>query len=156
MLKYIVFTSRDQYFALDITKVERIIEYQAPNQIPESFDYLLGVIQYNEKILPVIDLNKRLYDVDSSLDKENKIIVVIWKEKYIGLVVDDILGIQAFDDEQFEQTDMNTQVSKEYVKGFIKTKENITIVLEIDSIFDENEEEQILLTTGNKLSSMEV
>ena len=155
MLKYIVFTSRDQYFALDITKVERIIEYQAPNQIPESFDYLLGVIQYNEKILPVIDLNKRLYDVDSSLDKENKIIVVIWKEKYIGLVVDDILGIQAFDDEQFEQTDMNTQVSKEYVKGFIKTKENITIVLEIDSIFDENEEEQILLTTGNKLSSME-
>ena len=155
MLKYIVFTSRDQYFALDITKVERIIEYQAPNQIPESFDYLLGVIQYNEKILPVIDLNKRLYDVDSSLDKENKIIVVIWKEKYIGLVVDDILGIQAFDDEQFEQTDMNTHVSKEYVKGFIKTKENITIVLEIDSIFDENEEEQILLTTGNKLSSME-
>lgn len=155
MLKYIVFTSRDQYFALDITKVERIIEYQAPNSIPESFDYLLGVIQYNEKILPVIDLNKRLYDVDSSLDKKNKIIVVIWKEKCIGLVVDDILGIQAFDDEQFEQTDMNTQVSKEYVKGFIKTKENITIVLEIDSIFDENEEEQILLTTGNKLSSME-
>ena len=82
MLKYIVFISRNQYFALDITKVERIIEYQVPNSIPESFDYLLGVIQYNEKILPVIDLNKRLYDVDSSLAKRNKIIVVITDFKH--------------------------------------------------------------------------
>lgn len=136
MEQFIVFINNHQNFALDISKIERIIEFQQPKKIPESSQYLLGVIQYNEKILPIIDLTKRLYNVEGSHNTEGKIIVILWNDKQIGLVVDEILGIHDFKKEEYEQSNTDTQISKKYINGFIKTEEDITIMLDTDEIFN--------------------
>lgn len=149
MKKYIVFTNNHQSFALDISYIERIIEFQQPKKIPESSSYLLGVIQYNDNILPVIDLTKRLYDVYSTGSVDDKIIVVSYKDKHIGLVVDEMQGIQSFEDSQFEQSKVNTQIAKEYILGFIKTSEDITIVLDTNKLFDFGQEEELLLSASS-------
>ena len=148
MEKYIIFSSNHQTFALDISKIERIIEFQSPNPIPEASGYLLGVIQYNDRILPIIDLTKRLYNIDSYHNVNNKVIVVLWKDQQIGLVVDDIMGINAIDEDQFELSNEDTQISKEYITGFIKTKENITIVLDTDKLFSKDQEAELLTSTN--------
>lgn len=149
MKKYIVFTNNQQSFALEISFIERIIEFQQPKKIPESSSYLLGVIQYNDNILPVIDLTKRLYDVYSTVGVDDKIIVVSYKDKQIGLVVDEMKGIQSFDDNQFEQSTVNTEIAKEYIQGFIKTSGDITIVLDTNKLFDFEQEEELLLSTSS-------
>lgn len=149
MKKYIVFTNNHQSFALDISYIERIIEFQQPKKIPESSSYLLGVIQYNDNILPVIDLTKRLYDVYSTGSIDDKIIVVSYKDKHIGLVVDEMQGIKSFEDSQFEQSKVNTEISKEYILGFIKTSGDITIVLDTNKLFDFEQEEELLLSASS-------
>jgi purine-binding chemotaxis protein CheW len=145
MEQFIVFVNNHQNFALDISKIERIIEFQQPKKIPESSEYLLGVIQYNEKILPIIDLTKRLYNVEGSHGTDGKIIVILWNAKQIGLVVDEILGIHDFKEEEYEQSNVDTQISKKYINGFIKTQEDITILLDTDEIFN--------LEQGNELQA---
>ncbi len=145
MEQFIVFINNHQNFALDISKIERIIEFQQPKKIPESSEYLLGVIQYNEKILPIIDLTKRLYNVEGSHGTDGKIIVILWNAKQIGLVVDEILGIHDFKEEEYERSNVDTQISKKYINGFIKTEEDITILLDTDEIFN--------LEQGNELQA---
>ena len=144
MEQFIVFVNNYQNFALDISKIERIIEFQKPKRIPESSDYILGVIQYNEKILPIIDLTKRLYNEQSSHSTEGKIIVILWRDKHIGLVVDDILGIHNLNEEQYEKSNNDSQISKKYIRGFIKTEKDITIVLDTDEIFNLEQEQELL------------
>lgn len=143
MEQFIVFINNHQNFALDISKIERIIEFQQPKKIPESSKYLLGVIQYNEKILPIIDLTKRLYNIEGSHGTDGKIIVILWNNKQIGLVVDEILGIHDFVEEEYEQSNGDTQISKKYINGFIKTEGEITIMLDIDEIFNLQQENEL-------------
>ncbi len=149
MEQYIVFISNDEKFAIDISKVERIIEFTPPKKVPEASDFLLGVIQYNSKVIPIIDLSMRLYNLKSIQDVDTKVIVVFWKQNYIGFLVDDILGIQHFSEEQYEESDRETHILKDYIKGFMKSEEDITIVLDIDKIFTLEEEKELILAATN-------
>lgn len=51
MERFIIFSSNQQDFAINISHVEKIIEFQTPNPIPESSDYLLGVIKYCDRLV---------------------------------------------------------------------------------------------------------
>ena len=149
MERFIIFINNQQKFAINISHVDKIAEYQKPNPIPESSDFLLGVIQYSGSILPVIDLNKKLYNLDTSHGQNDKIIVIIWKDTYLGLAVDEIVGIKGYDDDKLEKSSVDTQISisNRYISGFIKEDDDITIVLDPDKIFDNDQEEEILNTS---------
>lgn len=144
MEKYILFSNIDQSFAIDVSKVERIIEFQSPKKIPESLQYLLGVIKYEGSILPVIDLNMRLYGEETQNTKNTKIVVVSWKDRLMGVLVENIIGINNFQEEYYEESNIDVNVSKEYIDGFIKLDEDIIIVLDIDGILNEEKEQELI------------
>ncbi len=141
-----VFKCNDEKLAIDISYIDKIIEFTEPKKIPESSRDLLGVIQHNEEIIPIIDLNLRLYQVETVKTLDTKVIVILFREKYIGLVVDNVLEIKLFEDEICEDADFNVEVMQEYIDGFIKDleKEDITIILNVDKLFTENQALELL------------
>lgn len=142
-MQYIIFTSNNQHYALDISKIDKIIENEIPKKIPESTEYLLGVIQYDNRILPIIDLTMRLYNIKFERGNDDKIIVVMWKDKQIGLVVESIMGIRSIEEVQIEESGHDIQVSNEYIDGFIKAEGDITIILNSDKLFNLEQEKEI-------------
>ncbi|HAE62366.1 MAG TPA: hypothetical protein DCG38_08555 [Eubacteriaceae bacterium] len=137
MKQVIIFNNCGQSFALEISKIERIIEFTDPKKVPETSDFLMGVIKYNGKVLPIIDLNMRLYGEEGSYIESSKIIVIQWNDTMIGLVVDEIVGIRSVGDESFEDASVGDgSISKDYIKGFIKIDEDIIILLETNELFD--------------------
>lgn len=147
MEQFIVFSNNKQNFAIEISYVNRIIEYAEPIKIPESSKYLLGVIKYNGRILPIIDLTKKLFDSSLSSHDSSKIIVIGLKGSQVGLLVEDVIGIHNFEDSQYEDSKIDTEVSKEYINGFIKLEDDITIVLEPDKLFVQAQEEELISAT---------
>lgn len=143
MEQFIVFINNNQKFAVYVSRIHKIIEFQQPKRLPDSSKYFLGVIKYNESILPVIDLSKRLYNIVTEQTVDTKIIVVSWKDKEIGLVVDDIIGIRNFTEEQFEDAKLDVDIANEYISGFIKSEEDIIVNLDIDKIFNKEQEKEI-------------
>lgn len=149
MRQVIIFINNNQSFALDISSIERIIEFQKPKRIPEASQYLSGVIKYNEKILPIIDLNMRFFNINYIDNDESKIIVVIWMDKKIGILVNEIVGIKSIADDEFEESNLqDSSIAKEYVLGFIKSADDITMMLDINSIFNFDEEMELLNMQG--------
>ncbi|MGX7023588.1 chemotaxis protein CheW [Vagococcus hydrophili] len=138
MEKQIVFLSQRQALSLPIKKIEKIIQWTEPIPIPETSQFVLGVIDYNETILPVIDLNQRLYAQETVRNNDLKIIVVQWKDECLGLVVDSIKGIVDFSVEQFEMMNNDVTFDKNYIDSFVRTKEGIVIQLNIDALFEGN------------------
>lgn len=149
MEQYIVFVNNNQKFALYVSKIEKIIEFQQPKKLPDSSPYFLGVTQYNDSILPIVDLSKRLYGVFSDYNLQTKIIVVSFKDKLMGLVVDNIIGISNFAEAEYEDFDIDLEISNEYVIGFIKSNDDIIVTLDIDRIFNREQEEELNLSISD-------
>lgn len=136
MKKQIVFVSHNQSFSLPIVKTEKIIQWELPVPVPETETYVLGMIQYDQKVLPIVDLRQRLYQQNTVTNEQSKIIIVQWQESLIGLLVEGITGIQDFTLEEIEEPQTELEQEKAYLKYFIKTKEDIIIQLAIDELFN--------------------
>ena len=54
--KYVTFKAGNEYYALKIEYVNEIIVFQEITEIPESEDFIKGLINLRGKIIPVIDV----------------------------------------------------------------------------------------------------
>lgn len=138
MEKQIVFLSKKQELSIPIEKINKIIQWQETIPVPETSTFVLGVIEHNEHVLPVIDLNDRLYGIPTEVSNEMKIIIVQWKEEYLGLLVESIRGIMDFEKNQFELMENEVTFDKNYIESFIKAENGIIIQLNVDTLFEGN------------------
>lgn len=133
--KVLVFKIGGEEFAADIMQVERILGFSEPTRIPEAPQYVKGVIKYQESIIPVIDLNKRLNMETTDIDHESKIIVVKHNELSIGLIVDMVSEVIDISDDNIENApDIVKGISNKYITGIIKLNERIIILLDTEKI----------------------
>ena len=57
--KYMTFKSGNEYYGLKIQYVKEIIQFQAITAIPETENYIKGLINLRGKVIPVIDVRLR-------------------------------------------------------------------------------------------------
>ena len=93
MEQYVVFKSHDQLFGLPVTIVRRVVETNKFIPLPEVADYVLGVYEYEEQMLPIIDLGRKLFNDFTEQTQEAKVILCNWKEQSLGIYVEKIVGI---------------------------------------------------------------
>lgn len=133
--KILIFKIGGEEFAADIMQVERILGYSDPTRIPEAPEFVKGVIKYQEKILPVIDLNKRLHMEITNYSSDAKIIVVKHKELSIGLIVDMVSEVIDIIDEDIDAApDIVKGISNKYIMGMVKLDKRIIILLDTEKI----------------------
>ena len=65
--KYMTFKSGSEYFGLGIQYVQQIIQYQAVTKIPETEEYIKGLINLRGRIIPVVDVSVRFGQGETSL-----------------------------------------------------------------------------------------
>ncbi|MEG1255979.1 chemotaxis protein CheW [Clostridium sp.] len=145
--KLLVFKLGEQSFAADIVEVERILNYEEPTKLPDSEDFLEGVINYQEGILPVISLAKK-FGIAGSETKDNKgsIIVARNGEEALGVIVEAVNEVISMDSSDLEETpDISSNISKRYIKGLIrdKNKNNIILLLNLNRLLSKEEKEKI-------------
>lgn len=142
-IKILVFKLGNEFYATDIMEVERILGYEEPTALPDSPSFLDGVINYESSVLPIINLvDKFKLKQEDGLDK--KIIVVRRDSGKFGILVDSVSEVLSISDEEINNPDsLTTLISRRYIQGLIKKKENIVIMLDLERVLTEEEEEII-------------
>ena len=145
--KLLIFRLEKQCFAADIREVERILTYEEPTKIPDSEDFLEGVINYQDGILPVISLAKK-FGIDTLESKENDgaIIVTRSKEGSVGIKVEVVNEVISMNLDDLEDTpEISSSISKRYIKGIIKdkNKNGIILLLNLNEILSKDEKKKI-------------
>ena len=97
--KYVTFKSGNEYFGLKIQYVNEIIVFQEITKIPESEDYIKGLINLRGKIIPVIDVRLRFKQEPFEYTDRTCIIVVNVKNIVVGLIVEKIAEVVEIQDE---------------------------------------------------------
>lgn len=151
MNQYLVFISNQETLGINIDSIDRIIEYKEANRTPNSLDCALGVTQYDGRVISLVDLTRKLYHMDFKKSPETKSIIAYLRGGYVALVVDNIVGIKNFSDDDYEENRSDSGLEKQYIEGFIKLgddREDIILIIDIDRLF--TEEELRYLETGSE------
>lgn len=145
VMKVLIFSINNEFYATNITEVERILEYEKSTKIPDSPEFIEGVINYEDKILPVVTLSKRFNLPSAEVQKESKIIVTKQNDSKIGIIVDFVSEVKDVLAENIESSpEIVGGISKRYIKGLIKFDGKIIIYLNMSTILTEDEKIQIL------------
>ena len=86
--KYVTFRTENTYYGLKIEYVSEIVVYQEITQIPETPEYIKGLINLRGKIIPGIDVRMRFKMEPKEYNDRTCIIVVKLQDMMIGLIVE--------------------------------------------------------------------
>lgn len=143
-VKILIFDLNGEDYAIDIQNIERILGYEEPTKLPENADFVRGVINYENSILPVLSLSKRFGFEGDVENEQQKIIVVKKEDKKFGVIVDNVHEVRDIKAEDLEDSVLeSSMVTRRYIKGMIRLDRKIVIVLDVGSILSEDEEQKL-------------
>ena len=120
-IRILVFKLNGELFATDIMEVERILGNVDTTKLPDSPDFLEGVIKYEEEVIPVINLYKKFNFANEVVDENKKIIVIKKEVGKFGVIVDDVNEVTSINEAKIDKSSsVSTIVSKKYMKGIIR------------------------------------
>lgn len=141
MQQYIVFKVLEQKFALSIHAISRIVPLSSITPVPDTADSIMGVMESEEQVIPVIDLAKRFFDKRFEETMHTQVIIVYWNDLQIGIIVDEIIEITNFSEEQIDRelekiTALEEPKEVTPIKSFIRTEDEIVLEVSQNELFD--------------------
>ncbi len=140
--KYVTFKSGNEYFGLKIQYVNEIIVFQEITKIPESEDYIKGLINLRGKIIPVIDVRLRFKQEPFEYTDRTCIIVVNVKNIVVGLIVEKIAEVVEIPEENIIPSPTVGKADKsqnKYVYAIGKVGEQVKLLLDPDRLLNDEE-----------------
>lgn len=135
MRQLVVFSVQGEEFGVgieDVNSIERMMEIF---KIPNTPDYIEGMINLRGKIHTIINLRKRFHMADKEFDEENRIIIVKASGSAIGLIVDSVKEILNVDESNIEAAPKTmAQLEGRYISSMAKVGERIIMQLDLDKI----------------------
>ncbi len=142
--KYLTFVLADEEYGLEILKVREIIGYMDITAVPQTPDYVRGVINLRGQIVPVLDLRAK-FGMDSAEEtRETAIIVVETTQNNrsfrTGIVVDHVQEVLDIAVEDIEETpQFGPSVHTDFILGIGKVGDSVKILLDIDKALAETD-----------------
>jgi purine-binding chemotaxis protein CheW len=140
--KYVTFKSGNEYFGLKIEYVNEIIVFQEITEIPESENYIKGLINLRGKIIPVIDVRLRFKQEPFEYNDRTCIIVIRFNEYVVGLIVEKIAEVVEIPEEDILPSPSIGRADKsqnKYVYGIGKVGENVKLLLDPDKLLNDED-----------------
>lgn len=143
--KYMTFRSGTEYFGLEIQYVQQIIQYQAVTKIPETEDYIKGLINLRGRIVPVVDVRLRFQQGECEYNDKTCILVINVKSTTVGLIVEQIAEVVYIAEENILPPPSIGRVEKahnKYVYGIGKVGNTVKLLLDPEKLlYDQDPEE---------------
>jgi len=142
--KYLTFSLADEEYGIGILKIKEIIGMMPITTVPQTPEFVKGVINLRGKVIPVIDLRLR-FGMDSIDYTERTCIIVVEIDGsagtvQIGIVVDAVSEVLNVKGEDVEDTPtFGTKLNTDYILGMAKMEGGVKILLDIDQVLSEGE-----------------
>ena len=135
LLQLVSFHLGKEEFAVDILKIQEIIRMVDITSIPDSPDFVDGVINLRGKVIPIVDLRKRFELATEERSGNTRIIVMDIMRRIIGFIVDSVSEVIRIPLECVEPPPpMIGGIDSEYIRGVGKIGDRLLILLDINRV----------------------
>ncbi len=143
-MQYLTFKLADEVFALDVSKVREILEFAAITKVPQTPEFMRGVINLRGSVVPVIDLRLN-FGMECTARTVDTCIVVVEVSvdselMVLGALADSVREVVEMEPEQIEPPPrLGTKLNTAFIKGMGKIGETFVMILDIDRVFSAEE-----------------
>ncbi len=135
ILQLVTFTLGTEEYAIDILNVQEINRITEITKVPNSPDYVEGVINLRGKVIPVINLRRKFNFEQKVTDDNSRIIIVEIQGVTNGLVVDSVLEVLRIPLDSVEDTPpMSVELNSHFISGIAKLDNRLIILIELDKL----------------------
>jgi purine-binding chemotaxis protein CheW len=142
--KFLTFALDKEEYGIEILKAREIISLMAITTVPQTPDYVKGVINLRGKVIPVIDLRLKFLMPEVEHSQETCIIVVEVGSTQAGIIVDSVSEVTDIRGEDIEEAPhFGREIDTKFIMGLGKTKDKIIILLDIEKVLSTEELELV-------------
>ena len=139
-LQLVIFKLGNESFGVEIATVESIIKMQTITRLPQAPGFVEGIINLRGKILPVVDLRKRLGIDLIEITKDSRMVVVALAGTTVAMIVDQVNEVLRINDDIVEVPPTISQsVDSRFIEGIAKINENLVILLNLSKVLNTSE-----------------
>jgi purine-binding chemotaxis protein CheW len=142
--QYVTFSLCDELFGVEVSRTREILSLTPVTKVPQTPDYLLGVINLRGQVVPVVDMRLKL-GLTAGADTEDTCIIVVDVQVdgeviTVGALADAVREVMDIRSDQIEPPPrLGTRLNTEFINGMGKVDEQFMILLNIDKIFNSDE-----------------
>ncbi len=146
--KYLTFTLAEEEYGIGILKIKEIIGMMPITSVPQTPDFVKGVINLRGKVIPILDLRLR-FGMEEMEYTERTCIIVVEIQSHtgtimIGIVVDSVSEVLNIKGDDIEDTPaFGKKLNTEYILGMAKMEGGVKILLDIDRVLSTDEVEAL-------------
>ena len=138
--RFLTFTLDDNVYGVAIRFVTEIIGVQTITNVPETPDYIKGIINLRGKIIPLIEVRLKFGKTEIPYTERTCIIVVNIAEMVVGLIVDKVDDVLTIPDEMIaEPPDGRLGFEDRYIEGIGKVEDEVLLLLNLDQLLKPDE-----------------
>jgi len=142
--QYLTFTLAEEVYAVDVGRVREILEISNITKVPQSPEFMRGVINLRGNVVPVIDMRVKFGMSPTERTINTCIIVVEVKMGdevvILGSLADSVQEVIEMEPSQIEAAPhLGTQLNTDFIKGMGKHDGRFVIILDVDRIFSSRE-----------------
>lgn len=131
----VIFSVNNEEFGIDISQVNIIERPMDIYKIPNTPDYVRGLVNLRGKVHTVFDLRKRFNLSPKEFDENTKIIMANANSTVVGIVVDEVREITKVEDEDIEAVPQAlTDMKSKFLNGIAKIGERVILLLDLDAV----------------------
>ena len=142
--QYLTFKLEEEVFALEISKVREVLDFTAVTKVPQTPEFMLGVINLRGSVVPVVDMRLK-FGMTKSQTTVNTCIIIAEIEldgeiTILGALADSVQEVIDLDPDQIEPPPrIGTRLKTKFIKGMGKRDGEFIILLDIDKVFSAEE-----------------
>ena len=143
-IQIVSFVVGKEEFGVDILKVSEINRSVEVTRVPNTPEYIEGVINLRGKVIPIIDLRQRFGMPRKQHDKNTRIIVAQLEDKVVGFVVDAVRQVLRIPKNVLEPPPaIIATIEAEYITAVGKLDQRLLILLDLDKVLSTSEKDDL-------------
>ena len=142
--QYLTFKLDEEIFALDIAKVKEVLDFTEITKIPQTPEFMKGVINLRGGVVPVVDMRLK-FGMSETVRTVNTCIIIVevtimGETTVLGALVDSVQEVMDLEPGQIEPAPrIGTRLRTEFIRGMGKRDNHFIMILDIDKVFSADE-----------------
>ena len=142
--QYLTFDLDGEVFAIEVSKVREILDFTEVTRIPQTPDFIRGVINLRDRVVPVINMRSK-FGLPAVAETVNTCIIIVQVQidnevSILGMLVDSVQEVLNMETDQIEPPPrMGSHMNTDFLQGMGKHDERFIMILNIDKVFSNDE-----------------
>jgi purine-binding chemotaxis protein CheW len=139
-MQFLIFKVASEEYGIDITKIREIKGWSPTTKLPNTPDYMLGVMNLRGLIIPIFDLKNIFNKGLTQANEKNVVIIITVNNKTMGILVDSVSDIVDTNSDQIKPAPSSKEngPNHDFISGLISLEDRMVVLLEVEKLYENN------------------